>query len=100
MKDWRSITLGHPSPVSFLSKVVNYPFKDTGKWKMVGRNPLSREGSHEGCNCSQCGGGHSVGGLGKESEEIHSPEGGGEKPGGKVVQFGKFAGREMLAAPP
>ena len=55
--------------------------KAAGKCEMVGRNTLSREGSHEGCNCSWCNGGCMVSGLGKEVEEIKSPVSGGDNLG-------------------
>lgn len=79
-KGGRSITLDRPLQVSFRCKATNSLAKAKGKWKMEGQSPLSREGSKEGCNCSHCGG-CSVGGLGKEVEEIIFPKDGGENPG-------------------
>ena len=79
-KGGRSITPGHPLQVSFRCRAVNLSSKATGMWKMVGQITLSRKGSKEGCNCSQCGG-RSASGSRKEAEEISPPEDGGENPG-------------------
>lgn len=48
---------------------------------MVGYNPLSREGSREGCHYSCCGGGRGVGGSRKEVVENQVPRNGGENLG-------------------
>ena len=79
-KEWRSIAPGLLSLVPFLCREVNSLSKDSGEWEMAGHSPLSREGNHEGFNYNPCGGGHVVGGLGKEAEEVQSPRGGGENP--------------------
>lgn len=60
--------------------VVNMMLELFGKRKMSGRSPLSREGRKEGCNCSRCSG-RSVGGLGKDVEEINSPGSNGDNLG-------------------
>ena len=80
-KEWRSIAPSLLLSVPFLCREVNSPFKDSSEWEMVGRSPLSREGSREGCHYSRCGGGRVAGGSGKEAWEVQSPRGGGENPG-------------------
>ena len=72
VKEGRLIILGCPSQSACRCCVVNMTLELSTERKMVGRSPLSREGSKEGCNCSRCGG-RSVGGLGKEVEEISMP---------------------------
>ena len=54
-----------------------------GSREMVGRSPLSREGSQEGCHCSRCGGGHGAGSSGKEVADNQAPGNEGENPGEK-----------------
>ena len=77
----RGLVLGILMLVSSLCRVVEILTKGIGMWSMAGRNPLSREGSREGCNCSHCGGGRVAGGvLGMYVEEIQSPETRGESP--------------------
>lgn len=39
--------------------------------EMAGHNPLSKEGSWEGCHCSWCGGDRDVGRLGKEVADLN-----------------------------
>ena len=68
-------------PVSSLCRAVEYQTKEVGKWSMVGCNPLSREGSREGCNYTRGGGNQVAGGSGMDAKEIQSLGTGGENLG-------------------
>lgn len=64
-----------------LCREVDFPTTVVVNSEMVGRSPLSKEGCHEGCNCSRCGGILHAGGSGKETEDVQSSGIGGENPG-------------------
>ena len=68
--EWRGLVSSVFTLVSSLCRTVDFQFEEAGKFSMAGHNPLSKEGSIEGCNCSWCAGGQVAGGSGMDVKEM------------------------------